>query len=160
MIKLSNLESLKYFEKVSKWQKGLLCVTVFFIFWLINQMVFSLKFTQIEQVLIGIFFPTAIISAVFLGYARSFQIDNRDNFINTELDLSKLIIFLNKCGFELKEQIGDYYLMHSKFSLQHYKQITVKSLESGCVIFGDAFLIKMLKTDLATLKTTYIATQA
>jgi hypothetical protein len=160
MIKVLNLESLKYFEKVSRCQKGLLCVIAFFVFWLINQMVFSLKFIQIEQLLIGIFFPIAIISAVFLGYTRSFQIDRGDNCIDTELDLPKLIIFLNKCGFELKEKIGDYYLMRTKFSLQHYKQITVKSVASGCIVFGDAFLIKMLKTDLATLKAIYIAAKS
>jgi len=159
MIKVLNLESLKYFEKVSRCQKGVICIIAFFVFWLINQMVFSLKFTQIEQSLIVILFPIAISCAFFLGYTRSFQIDRGDNCIDTELDLPKLIIFLNKCGFELKEKIGDYYLMHTKFSLRHYKQITVKSVASGCIVFGDAFLIKMLKTDLATLKTIYIATK-
>jgi hypothetical protein len=159
MRKATSLESLKYFEKVSRCQKGLICIIAFFVFWLINQMVFSLKFTQIEQSLIVILFPIAIFCAFFLGYKRSFQIDNYDNCINTEYDLSELIIFLNKCGFELKEQMGDYYLMHTKFSLQHYKQIAVKSVAPGCIVFGDAFLIKMLKTDLATLKTIYIATK-
>ena len=160
MSKTKNLESLKYFEKVSRCQKGLICLVVFFISWFIHQMIFSLKFTQIEQSLIVILFPIIIFCAFFLGYNRSIQIDSDDNCINTEYDLSELIIFLNKCGFELQEQIGDYYLMHTKFSLQHYKQISVKSVASGCIVFGDAFLIKMLKTDLATLKTIYIATKS
>ena len=160
MNKRVKLESLKYFESVSSWQKGLGLVVLFFVFWLINQMIFSLKFTWIEQLLIWILFPIAILGSFFLGYKKSFQVDANDNCINTELDLSELIIFLNKCGFELKEQIGDYYVIHTKFSLPHYKQITVKNVASGCIVFGDTFLIKMLKTDLATLKTINIATKA
>ena len=81
MSKTVKLESLKYFESVSRWQKGLVLVVLFFVFWLINQMIFSLNFTWIEQLLIWILFPIAILSSFFLGYKKSFQINRGDNFI-------------------------------------------------------------------------------
>ena len=59
MSKTEKLESLKYFESVSRLQNGLVYVALFFVFWLINQMIFSLKFTWIEQLLILIVFPIA-----------------------------------------------------------------------------------------------------
>ena len=72
MSKTEKLESLKYFESLSRWQKGLVYVALFFVFWLINQMIFSLKFTWIEQLLILIVFPIAILGTFFLGYKKSF----------------------------------------------------------------------------------------
>jgi hypothetical protein len=155
MSKAAKLESLKYFESVSRWQKGLVCLVVFFVFWLTNQIIFSLKFTWIEQLSIGILFPIAIFCTFFLGYKRSFQIDSGDNFINIQCDLSKLIILLNRCGFDLQEQVGDYYLLKNRFRVECHKKLTVTGVSGKCIVFGNVHLLKMLNADLVTLKTIY-----
>jgi hypothetical protein len=142
------LESLKYFETVSRCQKALVCIALFFVFWLVNQMIFSLDFNYKEQLLIGLLFPVAIFYVFFLGYRNSYQVDRADNYLSIKCKLPELIISLNRCGFNLKEQIGDYYLMRSRFSAQCRNQIIVKSEGTGCFILGDVFLIKMLKNDI------------
>lgn len=157
MSKVQTLEILKYFEKVSRLEKGLIAIVALLVFWLINQTIFSLKFNQIEQLFIWVLLPLAILGVSFFGYKKSFQIDQNDNAINIKCNLSELMIILNRCGFNLKEQIGNYYVMHTRFKWQYYKQITVKSEGTKCTIFGDVFLIKMLKIDLATLKIIHTA---
>ena len=155
MSKTVKLESLKYFESVSRWQKGLVLVVLFFVFWLINQMIFSLNFTWIEQLLIWILFPIAILSSFFLGYKKSFQINRGDNFIDIKCDLSELIISLNRCGFDLQEQIGDYYLLKNRFRIESSKKLIVTEGDGKCIVFGNVSLVKMLNADLVTLKTIY-----
>ena len=155
MSKTAKLESLKYFESVSRLQNGLVYLALFFVFWLINQMIFSLKFTWIEQLLILIVFPIAILGTFFLGYKKSFQINGGDNFINIQCDLSELIISLNRCGFDLQEQAGDYYLLKNRFRVGCHKKLTVTGVSGKCIVFGNVHLLKMLNADLVTLKTIY-----
>ena len=140
MSKTEKLESLKYFESVSRLQNGLVYVALFFVFWLINQMIFSLKFTWIEQLLILIVFPIAILGTFFLGYKKSFQINRGDNFINIQCDLSELIISLNRCGFDLQEQAGDYYLLKNRFRVGCHKKLTVTGVSGKCIVFGSSFI--------------------
>ena len=155
MNKQKTLESLKYFETVSRWQKGLFCIVVFFVFWLINQMIFNLNFTCIEQLLIWMLFPIAIFCVFFLGYRQSVKIEQGDNSMNIGCNLPTLIISLNRCGFDLQAKVGDYYLMQNRFLMQYHKKLTVTDVGDECVVFGNVNLLKMLNADLVTLKTVY-----
>lgn len=149
------IKSLSYFECVARSSKAFIAIALFWSFWISQIILSGGNFSIIDDLILWLLSPILIFCLFFLGYKQAARLNQDSNFLYYAGTLTELMIFLNRSGFNLKEQIGDYYLMHSRFPLQHYKQIAVKSQGTECIVFGDILLIKMLETDLIALKKVY-----
>lgn len=151
-IETRKIETLRYFEGVIRSSKAFIITILFWLFLVIQMVVKGYDPSLTDDLVLFLLSLAIIFCLFFLGYKQATKINKDNNFLYYPGTLTELMIFLNKCGFNLKEQIGDYYVMCTKFPLQYYKQIMVKSEGVECIIFGDIFLIKMLEIDLITLK--------